>query len=92
LEQTCELQSCSRESGFKSPMRQTHLTIYHAKNKQIQSNRPLGSFNFPKTQLVFRNCGMCIAPTNPLVNTLLSWVLTAPERASTASAVFVSEE
>src|SRR5207245_2293308 len=31
-------------------MRQTHLTIYHAKNKQIQSNRPLGSFNFPKIQ------------------------------------------
>jgi len=37
-------------------MRQTHLTIYHAKNKQIQSNRSLASFIFPKAQLVFRNC------------------------------------
>jgi hypothetical protein len=37
-------------------MRQTHLTIYHAKNKQIQSNKLLQSFIFPKAQLVFRTC------------------------------------
>src|SRR5687767_128734 len=30
---TCELQSRSREPGFKSPLRKSQLTIYHATNK-----------------------------------------------------------
>ena len=33
LEQSCELQSRSREPGFKSPLRKSQLTIYHATNK-----------------------------------------------------------
>src|SRR5437667_2271692 len=33
LENNCQLQSRSRESGFKSPLRKPQLTIYHATNR-----------------------------------------------------------
>jgi hypothetical protein len=33
LENTCQLQSRSRESGFKSPLKKFQPTIYHATNK-----------------------------------------------------------
>jgi len=47
-------------------MRQTHLTIYHAKNKQIQSNKPLASFIFPKAQLVLRATEVQLMPGDEL--------------------------
>jgi hypothetical protein len=33
FENNCQLQSRSRESGFKSPLRRPQLTIYHATNR-----------------------------------------------------------
>src|SRR6266478_4480244 len=53
LENNCQLQSRSRESGFKSPLRKSHLTIYHATNRtELDPNRALHSSGFGQTQII----------------------------------------
>jgi hypothetical protein len=49
LENNCQLQSRSRESGFKSPLRKTQLTIYHATNK-TELNPIIGEYRRVSTK------------------------------------------
>src|SRR5437773_11931826 len=52
---TTELQSRSRESGFKPPMSDAHLTIYRAVKLPECSNKRALSFRLGETQTIISN-------------------------------------
>src|SRR2546429_4521017 len=55
---TTELQSRSRESGFKPPMSDAHLTIYRAVKLPECSNKRAISFGLSETQTIISNAAI----------------------------------